>query len=93
MKYSKCAIQNGRPDRYWKLKRMMKKRKKTPHTPHPDRDRTPRRRSIPEIAVWCHLPWKTSQLPAEPENGPEDEETQKFANSHIAGQRLADTDA
>ena len=36
---SKCAIQNGRPDRYWKLKRMMEKRKETPHTPtQPERE-------------------------------------------------------
>ena len=39
MKNSKSAIQNGRPDRYWKLKKMMEKRKKTLHTPHPARER------------------------------------------------------
>ena len=55
-----------------------KEEKDTEH-PHPARERSPRRRRIPEIYVWCHLPWKTSQLPAEPEDGPEDEETQKFA--------------
>ena len=32
----------------------------------PARERTRRHRSIPEIAVRCHLPRKTSQLTAEP---------------------------
>ena len=39
-------------------------------TPHLSRERTSRNRSIPEIAVRCHLPRKTSQLPAEPEEWP-----------------------
>ena len=68
----KCAIakflnQDGRPDRYWKLKRMMEN---SANHPHPTRERTHRHRSIPEIAVLCYLPRKTSQLPAEPEEWP-----------------------
>ena len=68
----KCSIakflnQDGRPDRYWKLKKMMEN---SANTPHPTRERTHRHRSIPEIAVLCHLPRKTSQLPAEPEEWP-----------------------
>ena len=68
----KCAIakflnQDGRPDRYWKSKKMMGNSAKDPH---PTRERTHRHRSIPEIAVLCHLPRKTSQLPAEPEEWP-----------------------
>ena len=77
----KCAIakflnQDGRPDRYLKLKRIVENSAKNPH---PARERTHRHRSIPEIAVLCHLPRKTTQLPAEPEEWPRDEETQKFA--------------
>ena len=68
----KCAVakflnQDGRPDRYLKLKRMIENSaKKSPTQPQ----RTHRHRSIPEIAVLCHLPRKTSQLPAEPEEWP-----------------------
>ena len=45
-------------------------KERTKNTPHPARERTPRHRSIPEIAVRCHLPRKTSQLTAEPEEWP-----------------------
>ena len=38
--------------------------------PHPARERTSRHRSIPEIAVRCHLPRKTSQPKVEPEEWP-----------------------
>ena len=38
--------------------------------PHPAREKTPRHRSIPEIAVRFHLPWKTSQITAEPKEWP-----------------------
>ena len=37
---------------------------------HPARERTPRHKSIPEVAVRCHLSRKTSQLTAEPEEWP-----------------------
>ena len=36
-------------------------------TSHPARERKPRPRSIPEIAVRCHLSRNTSQPTAEPE--------------------------
>ena len=39
-------------------------------TPLPAREKTPRHRSIPEIAVRCHPPRKTSQLTAEPGEWP-----------------------
>ena len=96
----KCAIakflnQDGRPERYWKLKRMMEN---SANHPHPTRERTHRHRSIPEIAVLCHLPRKTSQLPAEPEEWPKrwrNSEVCIFCMCHLVGPRprLADTDA
>ena len=48
------------------LKTVEEAEKRTQNT-HPTRERTPRHRSIPEIAECCHPPRKTSQLPAEPE--------------------------
>ena len=47
--------------------------------PDPARERIARYRSILEIAVLCHLPKKTSQITAAPEEWSKDEETQKFA--------------
>ena len=92
----KCAItnksiQNGRPGRYRKLQR--NKRKPTTH-PHPQPEKTPRQRSIPEIAVRCHLPRKTSQLTAEPEEwSKRNSEVCIVFLCHLASPRLADTDA
>ena len=67
-------------------------------TPHPAREKTHRHRSIPEIAVLCHLPRKTSQLPAEPEEWPKrwrNSEVCIFCMCHLVGlrPRLADTAA
>ena len=75
-----------------------RKRRRKTHTnyPQPAPERTPRNRSIPKIAVWCHLSRKTSQLPAEPEEWSKrrrNSEVCEFCMCHLAGQRLADTDA
>ena len=58
---------NGRPGRNLESDSKTKNQHKTPHS---SRERTPRHRDIPEIAVWCH-PRKTSQLTAEPEELPQ----------------------
>ena len=97
----KCAIakflsQDGRHERYLKLKRMMENSTET--SPHPARERTHRHRSMPEIAVLCHLPRKTSQLPAKPEEWPKrwrNSEVCIFCMCHLVGPkpRLADTAA
>ena len=71
-------------------------KKNAQRRPHPVRKRTSRNRSIREIAVWCHLPRKTSQLPAEPGEWPnrlKNSEVCIFCMCHLTGQRLADTDA
>ena len=49
-------------------KGIQKKNKK--HPPPTARERTPHHKSIPENAVRCHPPRKTSQLTAEPEEWP-----------------------
>ena len=83
---AKFLNQDGRPDRYWKSKRMWEN---CANHPHPTRERTHRHRSIPEIAVLCHLPRKTSQLPAEPEEWPKrwrNSEVRIFCVCHLVGQ-------
>ena len=65
--------------------------KRIQNTPTPARERTHRHISIPETAVWCHPPRKTSQLPAESEKWPKrwrNLEVCIFDMCHIAGQRL-----
>ena len=83
----------------WPIERVLKIKKEdktSAKDPHPARETTPRLRDIPEIAVWCHLPRKTSQLTAEPEVWPEkwgNSEVYIFCMYHLVNWRLADTDA
>ena len=78
----KCAIakflnQDGRPDRYLKLKRMMKNSAKRPPT-QPERERTAIEVS-PKLPCCAISLRRRPSCQQNPKNGPRDEETQKFA--------------
>ena len=98
IKNSKCAISNkhiqdGRPGRY-ENRRGSKNKGRT--EPDPARERTARHKSIPEIAVRCHHPRKTSQITAKPEEWPKrwrNSEVCIVCMCHRASPRRADTDA
>ena len=78
----KCAIakflnQDGRPDRYWKLKRMMENSANQPPT-LPEREHTVTEVSPKSPCCVISLGRRPS-CQQNPKNGPKDEETQKFA--------------
>ena len=78
----KCAIakflnQDGRPDRYWKLKRMMENSANQPPT-RPEREHTVTEVSPKSPCCVISLGRRPS-CQQNPKNGPKDEETQKFA--------------
>ena len=77
----KCAIakflnQDGRPDRYWKLKRMMEN--SANHPTLPEREHTVTEVSPKSPCCAISLGRRPS-CQQNPKNGPRDEETQKFA--------------
>ena len=78
----KCAIakflnQDGRPDRYWKLKRMKENSANQPPT-QPEREHTVTEVSPKSPCCVISLGRRPS-CQQNPKNGPKDEETQKFA--------------
>ena len=74
LKFKKCAISYKSQLKMADLagtknRKGLQKTNKTP-SPHA-REKSPRHKSIPEIAVRCYPPRKTSQLTGESEEGPE----------------------
>ena len=79
---AKFLNQDGRPDRYWKLKRMMENSAKHPH-PHPTPTLPEREHTVTEVSPkspCCAISLgRRPSCQQNPKNGPKDEETQKFA--------------
>ena len=80
----------------WQVQKNEKEYEKTKKNTPSSREKTSLHRSIPEMAVRCQPPRKTSQLTAEPEEWPKrrrNSEVCIFCMCHPASPRLADTDA